>query len=111
MGGGGQRIYLRGRHGHAPMVDGTPHPWEFKRVWHLKPSPDDPDTVYAGVEDAALFCSNDGGHGWRTRSTRVAFTSERRADRCTASADAGDTWEVIAEYLPRVSSVEVQTLP
>ena len=44
--------------------DGTPHPWEFKRVWHLAPSPDDPDTVYAGVEDAALFCSSDGGHTW-----------------------------------------------
>ena len=35
--------------------DGTPHPWEFKRVWHLEPSLTDPDTVYAGVEDAALF--------------------------------------------------------
>jgi photosystem II stability/assembly factor-like uncharacterized protein len=44
--------------------DGTPHPWEFKRVWHLEPSPDDPDTVYAGVEDAALFRSTDGGKSW-----------------------------------------------
>ena len=35
--------------------DGTPHPWEFKRVWHLEPSLTDPDTVYAGIEDAALF--------------------------------------------------------
>src|SRR5262249_44802785 len=35
--------------------DGTPHPWEFKRVWHLEPSLSDPDTVYAGAEDAALF--------------------------------------------------------
>ena len=41
--------------------DGTPHPWEFKRVWHLEPSLDDPDSVYAGVEDAALFRSSDGG--------------------------------------------------
>ena len=41
--------------------DGTPHPWEFKRVWHLEPSLNDPDTVYAGVEDAALFRSTDGG--------------------------------------------------
>ena len=41
--------------------DGTPHPWEFKRVWHLEPSLTDPDTVYAGVEDAALFRSTDGG--------------------------------------------------
>ena len=41
--------------------DGTPHPWEFKRVWHLEPSLTDPDTVYAGVEDAALFKTTDGG--------------------------------------------------
>ncbi|MEK6709053.1 MAG: hypothetical protein AABZ64_00590, partial [Nitrospinota bacterium] len=45
--------------------DGTPHPWEFKRVWHLEPSLTDPDTVYAGVEDAALFRSTDGGRSWR----------------------------------------------
>ncbi|MFO0961221.1 MAG: sialidase family protein, partial [Isosphaeraceae bacterium] len=44
--------------------DGTQHPWEFKRVWHLEPSLDDPDTVYAGVEDAALFRSKDGGRSW-----------------------------------------------
>ncbi len=44
--------------------DGTPHPWEFKRVWHLEPSLTDPDTVYAGVEDAALFRSTDGGASW-----------------------------------------------
>ena len=44
--------------------DGTQHPWEFKRVWHLEPSPTDPDTVYAGVEDAALFRTTDGGKNW-----------------------------------------------
>ncbi len=44
--------------------DGTQHPWEFKRVWHLEPSAKDPDTVFAGVEDAALFKSTDGGHSW-----------------------------------------------
>lgn len=44
--------------------DGTQHPWEFKRVWHLEPSLDDADTVYAGVEDAALFRSTDGGVSW-----------------------------------------------
>jgi photosystem II stability/assembly factor-like uncharacterized protein len=44
--------------------DGTPHPWEFKRVWHIEPSLADPDTVYAGVEDAALFQSKDGGKSW-----------------------------------------------
>src|SRR6516225_59075 len=44
--------------------DGTQNPWEFKRVWHLEPSLTDPDTVYAGVEDAALFRSTDGGKNW-----------------------------------------------
>jgi photosystem II stability/assembly factor-like uncharacterized protein len=45
--------------------DGTQHPWEFKRVWHLEPSLGDPDTVYAGVEDAAIFRSTDGGKSWQ----------------------------------------------
>jgi len=44
--------------------DGTPHPWEFARVWHLEPSLHDRDTVYAGVEDAALFRSTDAGASW-----------------------------------------------
>jgi hypothetical protein len=46
------------------FYDGTQHPWEFKRVWHLEPSHTDPDTVFAGVEDAALFRSTDGGKTW-----------------------------------------------
>jgi photosystem II stability/assembly factor-like uncharacterized protein len=44
--------------------DGTQHPWEFKRVWHVEPSLDDPNTVYAGVEDAAIFRTTDGGKSW-----------------------------------------------
>src|SRR5205807_5058675 len=48
--------------------DGTQHPWEFKRVWHLEPSLTEPDTVYAGVEDAALFKSTDGGNNWKELS-------------------------------------------
>src|SRR5258705_4386287 len=44
--------------------DGTAHPWEFKRVWHIEPSLTDPDTAYAGVEDAALFRTTDGGKTW-----------------------------------------------
>jgi photosystem II stability/assembly factor-like uncharacterized protein len=50
------------------FYDGTQHPWEFKRVWHLEPSLKDPDTVYAGVEDAALFRSSDGGQTWQELS-------------------------------------------
>ena len=45
--------------------DGTQHPWEFARGWHLEPDLDDPDTCYAGVEDAALFLTTDGGASWR----------------------------------------------
>jgi hypothetical protein len=45
--------------------DGTQHPWEFKRVWHLEPSLTDPNTVYAGIEDAAIFKSADGGQNWK----------------------------------------------
>jgi photosystem II stability/assembly factor-like uncharacterized protein len=48
--------------------DGTAHPWEFKRVWHLEPSLDDPDTVFAGVEDAAIFKTTDGGRSWKELS-------------------------------------------
>ena len=50
------------------FYDGTQKPWVFKRVWHLEPSLDDPDAVYAGVEDAALFRSTDGGKSWRELS-------------------------------------------
>ena len=48
--------------------DGTQHPWEFKRVWHLEPSLVEANTVYAGVEDAALFKSKDGGKTWQELS-------------------------------------------
>ena len=71
----GNEFAYEGVTGTHQWYDGTPHPWEFKRVWHLEPSPDDPDTVYAGVEDAALFRSTDGGGTWgelaglRTHST------------------------------------------
>jgi len=50
------------------FYDGTQQPWVFKRVWHLEPSLDDPETVYAGVEDAALFRSTDGAHSWHELS-------------------------------------------
>ena len=48
--------------------DGSQKPWEFKRVWHIEPSPADARTVYAGIEDAALFKSTDGGESWHELS-------------------------------------------
>jgi len=60
----GNKFAYEGETGTHQWYDGTPHPWEFKRVWHLEPSLTDPDVVYAGVEDAALFRSTDGGLTW-----------------------------------------------
>jgi photosystem II stability/assembly factor-like uncharacterized protein len=60
----GNKFVYDGVPGTHQWYDGTAHPWEFARVWHLEPSLTDPDTVYAGVEDAALFKSTDGGQNW-----------------------------------------------
>ena len=61
---GGNKFTYAGVPGTHMWYDGTPHPWEFKRVWHLEPSLTDAQTVYAGVEDAAIFRSTDGGANW-----------------------------------------------
>jgi hypothetical protein len=61
----GNKFQYEGHTGPHMWYDGTPHPWEFKRVWHLEPSLDEADTVYAGIEDAALFRSTDGGQNWQ----------------------------------------------
>ena len=60
----GNQFQYDGVTGTHQWYDGTPHPWEFARVWHLEPSLTDPDTILAGVEDAALFRSSDGGQNW-----------------------------------------------
>ena len=75
----GHEFAYDGVPGTHQWYDGTPHPWEFARVWHFEPSLDDPDTVYAGVEDAALFKTTDAGKTWkelsglRTHSTGSAW--------------------------------------
>src|ERR1700730_13752117 len=61
----GNEFNYDGVPGTHQWYDGTQHPWEFKRVWHLEPSLNDPNTVYAGVEDAALFKTVDGGQTWQ----------------------------------------------
>jgi photosystem II stability/assembly factor-like uncharacterized protein len=64
----GNQFPYDGIPGTHQWYDGKPHPWEFKRVWHVEPSLNDPETVYAGVEDAALFRSSDGGKTWNELS-------------------------------------------
>ncbi|MFZ0631008.1 MAG: exo-alpha-sialidase [Acidobacteriaceae bacterium] len=70
MGESNRFVYDTSEKSGAPLTthqwyDGTQHPWEFKRVWHLEPSLSDAEAVYAGVEDAALFKSTDAGHSWQ----------------------------------------------
>jgi hypothetical protein len=64
----GNKFTYDGIAGTHAWYDGSPHPWEFKRVWHIEPSLGDRDTVYAGVEDAGMFRSTDGGQNWEELS-------------------------------------------
>jgi photosystem II stability/assembly factor-like uncharacterized protein len=63
--GESNKFVYEGEIGTHLWYDGTQHPWEFKRVWHLEPSLTHPDVAYAGVEDAALFRTIDGGRSWQ----------------------------------------------
>ena len=80
----GNKFAYEGEPGTHQWYDGTPHPWEFKRVWHLEPSLTDPDTVYAGVEDAALFRSTDGGQTWQELPGLRGHGSGRTGSRAPA---------------------------
>ena len=123
----GNEFRYDGVPGSHQFYDGTPHPWEFKRVWHLEPSLTDPDTVFAGVEDAALFRSTDGGTSWselsglRTHSTGSAWApgagglclhtiliDPKNAERmfvaisaagCFRTEDGGKSWRPITKGL------------
>ena len=64
----GNEFHYEGTPGTHKWYDNSDHPYEFARVWHLEPSLSDPDTVYAGVEDAALFRSVDAGKTWEELS-------------------------------------------
>jgi len=64
----GKEFRYDGTPGTHQWYDGTPHPWDFKRVWHFEPSLDNPDHVYAGIEDAAIFETRDGGATWKELS-------------------------------------------
>ena len=61
----GNKFAYEGVPGTHQWYDGTLRPWEFKRVWHLEPSFENPDAAYAGVEDASLFRTADGGRTWQ----------------------------------------------
>jgi len=61
----GNKFAYEGPVGNHLWYDGTQRPFEFARVWHLEPSLTDPDTVYAGIQDAAMFRTTDGGQSWR----------------------------------------------
>jgi photosystem II stability/assembly factor-like uncharacterized protein len=74
----GNTFAYQGEPGTHLWYDGTPHPWEFKRIWHLEPSLSDVDTVYAGAEDAALFRSVDGGHTWHELAALRTHDSGKR---------------------------------
>jgi photosystem II stability/assembly factor-like uncharacterized protein len=84
--GRSNRFLYAGEVGTHKWYDGTQHPWEFKRVWHLEPSLTDPDTVYAGVEDAGLFKSTDGGVTWNElpglRATKGALWQPGAGGMC-----------------------------
>ncbi len=123
----GNKFVYDGVPGTHQWYDGTAHPWEFKRVWHLEPSLTDPDTVYAGIEDAALFKSTDGGQNWeevsglRKHSTGSAWSpgaggmclhtiildpvnpgrifTAISAAGAFRSDDGGDTWKPITRGL------------
>ena len=88
--------------------DGTPHPWEFKRVWHLEPSLTDPDTVYAGVEDAALFRTDRrradlarAARAARARLGRAAGSRARAGCACTRSCSTRRTRSGCSSRSPR----------
>lgn len=61
----GNKFVYDGDPGTHQYYDGSQRPWEFKRAWKLEPSLTESETVYAGVEDAALFRSTDGGQNWQ----------------------------------------------
>jgi len=63
--GESNKFVYEGEVGTHKFYDGSQHPWEFKRIWHIEPSLSDPNTAFAGAEDAAIFKTTDGGKTWK----------------------------------------------
>ncbi len=84
--GRSNRFLYDGEVGTHKWYDGTQHPWEFTRVWHIEPALTDPDTAYAGVEDAGLFKTTDGGQTWQElpalRATKGALWQPGAGGMC-----------------------------
>ena len=100
----GNRFVYDGVPGTHQWYDGTPHPWEFKRVWHLEPSLTDTDTVYAGAEDAALFRSTDAGQTWAASFRGCGATVRERPGNLVPAG-----WCLHTILLPERSSPDVSS--
>ena len=49
------------------------------RVWHIRPgTEDEPDTIYAGVEPACLFRSDDGGRTWDVNEALLKHRTRKK---------------------------------
>ena len=92
----GNEFQYDGVPGTHQWYDGTPHPWEFARVWHLEPSLTDPDTIFAGVEDAALFRSTDGGQSWNELSGLRGTARDLDGNRVRAECACTRSWSIRA---------------
>ncbi len=104
--GESNKFIYEGELGTHKWYDGTQHPWEFKRIWHLEPSLTDPDTVYAGAEDAAIFKTVDGGKTWRLdpkNANRIYLAIS--AAGAFRTDDGGKTWRPINRGLKSQSEL------
>ena len=112
----GNEFKYDGALGTHKWYDGTQHPWEFKRIWHLEPSLTDPDTVYAGAEDAALFKTVDGGRNWQEIShagvynlTSMYATEELWFTDWEFKGTPWDNPELYAKWSPHLSAKNFKT--